>query len=380
MLVLEARERPGGRVEAARVDGGRVVQAGGEVFGHEHWAYRELVEELGLTIEPSYVADPGEMSWGLVEGVFVGNEPPWMSERERADAKRVEREFAQLAASVDPDDPWSHPDADRLDNTSIGGWLRDLGALPAVRRRHELASLSLSCDSPERTSLLGELRKHATSAGESFYDLAVWENLRVAEGSAAVALRMADELGPRLRMKAVVRSIDVSAGEVRVALEDGDVVSAEAVVCAIPAAPLRDIKITGLSDARLQSLRAQRQALAAKVVVAYETSFWQEAGQNGLAETSGCLAPPGRRARAFYRCWFPRSGSRRSSRPRRMPASRPCSMVWWRCTASAPGSTGPCSSGCGERTGSRAATSLAGRRATSPASVRCTAPTNLRST
>ena len=285
VLVLEARERPGGRVEAARVDGGRVVQAGGEVFGHEHWAYRELVEELGLTIEPSYVADPGEMSWGLVEGVFVGNEPPWMSERERADAKRVEREFAQLAASVDPDDPWSHPDADRLDNTSIGGWLRDLGALPAVRRRHELASLSLSCDSPERTSLLGELRKHATSAGESFYDLAVWENLRVAEGSAAVALRMADELGPRLRMKAVVRSIDVSASEVRVALEDGDVVSAEAVVCAIPAAPLRDIKITGLSDARLQSLRAQRQALAAKVVVAYETSFWQEAGQNGLAET-----------------------------------------------------------------------------------------------
>ncbi|MBV8735145.1 MAG: FAD-dependent oxidoreductase, partial [Solirubrobacterales bacterium] len=69
VLVLEARERPGGRVEAARVDGGRVVQAGGEVFGHEHWAYRELVEELGLTIEPSYVADPGEMSWGLVEGV-----------------------------------------------------------------------------------------------------------------------------------------------------------------------------------------------------------------------------------------------------------------------------------------------------------------------
>ncbi len=81
MLVLEARERPGGRVEAVTLDGGRVVQAGGEVFGDDHWAYRGLVEELGLTIEPTYVADPGEMSWGLVDGVFVGDEPPWMSER-----------------------------------------------------------------------------------------------------------------------------------------------------------------------------------------------------------------------------------------------------------------------------------------------------------
>lgn len=285
VVVLEARDRPGGRVEAVTLAGGQVVQAGGEVFGDDHWAYRELVEELGLTIEASYVSDPGEMSWGLVEGVFVGDQPPWMSEREREDARRVEQAFAKLAASVDPDNPWSHPEANRLDDTSIAAWLRDLGALPAVRRRHELASLSLSCDAPERTSLLSELRKHASCAGETIYDLAVWENLRVAEGSATVAVRMAEELGPRLRLGAVVRRVDLNGRGVRVSLHDGEVVSAEAVVCAIPAGPLRDVEITGLSDARLRSLRAQRHALAAKVVVAYEDSFWQQAGQNGLAES-----------------------------------------------------------------------------------------------
>ncbi len=56
-------------------------------------------------------------------------------------------------------------------------------------------------------------------------------------------------------------------------------------ICALPAGPLRAVSITGLSDARLASLRAQRHALAAKVVVAYEESFWQRRGQNGLAET-----------------------------------------------------------------------------------------------
>jgi len=51
-----------------------------------------------------------------------------------------------------------------------------------------------------------------------------------------------------------------------------------------PAGPLRAVEITGVSDERLASLRAQRHALAAKVVVAYADSFWQLAGQNGLAE------------------------------------------------------------------------------------------------
>jgi monoamine oxidase len=284
VLVLEARDRPGGRVEAVTLPDGRVVQAGGEVFGPGHWAYRELVDELGLTVEPSYVADPGEMSWGLADGVYVGDELPWMIEAERADSERLDRAFAALAAGVDPDDPWSHPDAARLDALSIGDWLRGEQALPAVRRRHDLASLSLACDAPDRTSLLAELRKHAALGGEGFYELELWESLRVAEGSAAVALALAADLGDAIRYGSVVRRVDVRPGRARVTLDGGEVVDAEAVVCALPAGPLRGVEITGLSDARLRSLRLQRNALAAKVVAAYERPFWQEAGQNGLSE------------------------------------------------------------------------------------------------
>src|ERR1700727_2008262 len=79
VLVLEARSRVGGRVEATTLPDGRTVQLGGEVVGHGHTAYLELVDELGLSVQPSYVADPGEMSWGLEEGVFIGDDAPWMS-------------------------------------------------------------------------------------------------------------------------------------------------------------------------------------------------------------------------------------------------------------------------------------------------------------
>ena len=285
VVVVEARNRPGGRVEAVALPDGRTAQAGGEVFGPGHTAYAQLVDELGLAVGPSYVADPGEISWGLVDGVYVGDDLPWMTDRERADTERVQDAFVTLAETVDPDDPWSHPDAAALDAMSLAEWLRLERALPAVHRRHELASLSLACDGPERTSLLADLRKHAALGGDSFYDLERWEGLRVTEGSAAVALAIAAELEAEIRYDAVVRRIEITARRSRVTLADGETIGAEAVVCTLPAGPLGSIEIAGLPDARLRSLRAQRQALAAKVVAAYESSFWQEAGQNGLAES-----------------------------------------------------------------------------------------------
>ena len=284
VTVLEARDRAGGRVQAATLADGRRVQLGGEVVGDAHLAYRELVDELGLTLQPSYVHDPGEISWGLDDGVHVGDAIPWMTSAQRAELARVDGQFERLAATVDPAAPWDHPEARRLDELSVGDWLRSVGASPAVHRRHTLASLSLACDGPERTSLLAELRKHAWLPGDAFYDLAAWEGLRCAEGSSAVVERMTAELGDRVRLGAAVTALAVNGKGAVATLAGGETVRAEAVVCAIPVGPLREVRITGLSEPRLASLRAQRNALAAKVVAAYERPFWQARGQNGLAE------------------------------------------------------------------------------------------------
>ena len=124
----------GGRVEQTQLRDGRLVQLGGEVVGPFHTAYRGLVSELGLTLVPSYVAEPGVSSALLDEGPYHGDDLPWLTEAERADHDRVEELFCDLARTVDPDDPWSHPDAGRLDSTSVDDWLRSVGATPAVRR------------------------------------------------------------------------------------------------------------------------------------------------------------------------------------------------------------------------------------------------------
>lgn len=305
VLVLEARDRVGGRVEQVTLADGRIVQLGGEVVGNGHTAYRQLVDELGLHLIPSYVAEPGELTYVLHEDRYVGDDPSWFTDADHRSMRLVEREFATLAATVDPDDPWSHPRAVALDDTPVMRWLADIGATPNVQRVLEAGQLGLSSGSFERTSLLALLRKCAVMPSKGLYSYEEWESLRVAEGSATVALRLAEELGDRVRCDSPVRSLKVAAGSCSVELASGELVHASAIVNALPAGPFRDVAVDGVSDARLESLHRQRHALAAKFVAAYARPFWRDRGQNGLTESEGILGSSWPQSDGVLSCLVP---------------------------------------------------------------------------
>jgi monoamine oxidase len=281
VLVLEARDRVGGRVAQTRLTDGRLVQLGGEVVGPGHTAYAQLVGELGLTLEPAFTSVAGEDTWALVDGVVVGGPERWLGPEDRAAYEKVESRFAALARTVDPRDPWSHPEAERLDRLSVGQWLREEGAGPEVVRARELAMLALAAESVERTSLLADLRKEAAVGSHGFYDYETWECLRVREGSATVALRMAEELGDRIRFGAPVSRVQVGPRRSRVALQNGEQYDAGALVCTLPPGPLRRVAVEGVSQARLESLRRHRHAPSVKACLVYDRSFWVDNGQNG---------------------------------------------------------------------------------------------------
>ena len=292
VTVLEARARVGGRVEQVELDDGRRVQLGGEVVGNAHTSYLGLVEELGLTLTASYVAEPGEITRQVpgpgASSVDVGDWPSWCTPADRASYDDVEAALEKVLASIDPDNPWSCPDLTRLDRLSVGDWLREVGASPGVLRLWELVHLSLADGSIERQSLFAYARKIVVGGTTGSYDVEQWENLRVAEGSATVALRMAAALRD-LRLSTPVRRIRVGPSGSEVTTAEGEALGADAVVIAVPSGPARDIAIEGVSAERLTSLRRQRHAWAAKFVAAYDEPFWRERGQNALAETEGTL-------------------------------------------------------------------------------------------
>ncbi len=291
VIVLEARDRIGGRVLQTTLEDGRTVQLGGELVGSAHTSYRGLVDELGLALRDGYVTETGQTVWDIDDSVLVGDPAPWMTDEDHADYARVVGLFVDLAKGVDPDDPWRHPDVLRLDATSCHQWLRSVGARPAVVRMFELAKSGLAADGLKRTSLLAELRKAAVVGDglNDYYDVDQWTRSTVAEGSATVAARMAEELHDCIRLCSVVAAIDVQPERVDVTLATGEVTAAANVVCAIPVAPLRRIAISGLSDERLRALRRIRNSLTAKVVAAYETSFWRDLGKSGSAYGDGLL-------------------------------------------------------------------------------------------
>ncbi|MFD3439515.1 flavin monoamine oxidase family protein [Streptomyces sp. NPDC058685] len=292
VLVVEARDRVGGRVEQTRLPDGRLVQLGGEVVGRAHTAYLALAAELGLTLTPSYVAEPGAMARATPEGVSAGDPPHWFTGGDDTCHRRVTAAFTALARTVDPDDPWSHPEAAALDRLSVADWLRGEGASPGVVRLWEIGQLALASGSYERTSLLAALRKNAAVPGSGdgdHYDYEDWEGLRVAEGSATVALRMAEALGERIRLGAPVASVTVEPGRVEVGLAGGETLTAGAVVSALPVGPLRSVTVSGVSDERMASLHRQRQAVAAKFTAAYDKPFWRGRDLNGLSECEGVL-------------------------------------------------------------------------------------------
>ncbi len=283
VVVLEARSRPGGRVEQTTLEDGRLVQLGGEVVGEFHTAYRDLVAELGLSLVPAFPGLPGVDTAVLVDGRHLGDDFDWMTDQDRSSYAAAEAAFIKLCLEVDPDDPWSHPDAAALDEASVGDWLRSVGATANVVRARELAMSALGAESVERTSLLSDLRKEAAAGSPGFYNYDTWEAERVAEGSATVALRMAAGLGHRIRYGTTVERVSVDTTGCSVTARSGERFDCEAVICTLPVGPLRRVQLSGVSAERIASLHRQRHSLTSKVVFAYADSFWEKQGQNGSA-------------------------------------------------------------------------------------------------
>ena len=279
VVVVEARDRPGGRVEGATLADGRTVQMGGELVGTVHHAYRGLVAELGLELERSYVDEPGEDAWDLVDGVRMGE--GWLTAAEGASLERAESRMVALAGTIDPASPWSHPDAARLDRMSVGDLLRDCGVSGNAFRMVQAQARSAGAGSVERLGVLGLLRGAAAGESHLLSDYAAWEDMRLVGGSSLLVDTLSGQVGERLRLGCPVVAIGVGS-PCAVELLGGDRIEAEAVVCAVPVGPLRDIRLTGVSDARLRSLRAQREVPAYKAVVAFEGPVWRGHGWSGL--------------------------------------------------------------------------------------------------
>lgn len=287
VVVLEARERVGGRTENAFL-GGEPVELGGQWVGPGQDEVLGLISELGLETFPTWTA--GESLFDLKGSVrrYRGTIPK-VNPLALAELGLALRRIDRLSRRVDPVAPWAARDAVRLDSMTVADWIRRSVLTGTARALIRLAVHAVWAAEPEEISMLHFLAY--TAAAGSIEVLLDTEdgaqNFRVVGGSQAISERIARDLGDRVRTGLPVRSVEWGGDRVVVEVPAGPLRARRAIVTAPPAIAGRIEWRPALPDARQGLTASMLPGRVVKAMAAYETPFWREEGLSGSATSIG---------------------------------------------------------------------------------------------
>jgi monoamine oxidase len=301
VVVLEARDRVGGRTLNHDLGGGDVTEAGGQYVGPTQNHVLALAQELGVATYPGY--NPGESVY-IADGRaqrYTGDIPPDV--QALPDLAQMILRIDQMAAKVPVDAPWNAPDADKLDGQTVETWVKANTVNSA--RILQLVNLFLSPALGSRAADISVLFLLATVAGygdektpgtleRGIGSKGGAQDSRLVGGTQRLSLLMAQQLGDRVVLGAPVASIAQRDGNgVTVTTRDGRAWRGQRAVVAIPPPLAVEIDWDPLLPAEHDSLR-RRMVLGtlAKCEAIYSEPFWRKDGLNGQALKLGDAAVP----------------------------------------------------------------------------------------
>ncbi len=284
VLVLEARDRVGGRLEGGVV-GGHPVELGGAWIGEGHAQMYGLVERLGLATFRTY-NDEGRLllELGGRRSLVAGRKGavPRLNPVAVADLAQGLARFGRLARGVDPAQPWAHPRAQVLDGQTFETWIRRNLRTPSGRAYFRVATEAVFAADAVDISLLHALF-YAVSNADLETLVAVDRGAqkdRVVGGSVLVAQRLGDGLDVRLGSPVTALAQDERG--VRVTTRSGRTHHADRAVVALPPTLAGRLHYDPLLPAWRDQLTQRVPAgSVVKTFAAYPTPFWRESGLNG---------------------------------------------------------------------------------------------------
>ncbi|MEF2977320.1 flavin monoamine oxidase family protein [Subtercola sp. YIM 133946] len=295
VIVLEARDRVGGRLWTDRIDG-QLYEIGGQWVSPDQTALLETLDELNLQTYERY--RDGDSVYIGADGVarrFTGDIFP-ASEHTKAEIERLIVTLDALVAEIDPAAPWKHPHAAEFDHVSFRSWLEQQSDDAEARENIALFIADAMLTKPAHSFSLLQALLMAASAG-SFSHLVDADFIldrRVIGGLQQVPLTLAGQLSPDdLRLGQPVRRIrwsnaalpdDAVEGEPVEVVTDDLTVTARRVIVAVPPNLQNRIEYAPpLPRLRQQSQQHQSLGLVIKVHASYETPFWREDGLSATA-------------------------------------------------------------------------------------------------
>lgn len=293
-LVIEARERVGGRLLNEEIGGGKVVEVGGQWIGPTQERIAALAEELGVATFPTFDEGRDVM---VMDGKrttyseFARPRPELLRDLSRAisplaliDFEQARARLDRMAKRVPLEAPWEAPKARLWDGQTFATWVRRNLRTAGGRTLFELVTEAVWAAEPADVSLLHVL--FYTRSGSGFNSLVGTEGGaqqdRFHGGSQRLALVMAEQLGEgRVRLGAPVRRIEHGGGEVAVHA-DGITVRARRAIVAVPPTLAGRIAYDAILPAlRDQLTQRMPQGSVIKTMAIYEEPFWRAEGLSG---------------------------------------------------------------------------------------------------
>jgi monoamine oxidase len=281
VLVLEARDRVGGRVVNHTLADGQIAEAGGQYIGPTQDRMIALAQQFGVATYPTYdVGSPVTVVGGVGT---VG----WPSPAVEGEYLRLAVRLTELSAEVPVDAPWRAARAREWDSQTLQNWIDANAETPEAALLSGLGDLWGA--EPRDVSLLFALFYIAAAGNEQTPGTLARlgnveggaQELRFVGGSHVLAQRIADSLGDALVLSAPVRAIDWGADGVRV-VADGHTVDAKHVILAVPPALAAAIRYEPqLPTMRAQLLQRLPMGSLMKAEAVYERPFWRDAGLSG---------------------------------------------------------------------------------------------------
>ncbi len=291
-IVLEARDRVGGRTLNHSLGGGKVVEVGGQWVGPTQDHVRALATKLGIGTFKTYnqgnylFYENGKLTPYSTTGP-LGAVPPDIN----ADVQvlKVLTSLDAMAKTVPLEAPWTAAQADAWDSQTVETFKQAYGLNSAASNLLDLGIESVFACEPRDISLLHVLfyihsAGNETQAGtfERLINTAGGaQDSRFIGGSQEISIRAARRLGQRVMLSQPVRRISPGRSGVTVQSDELTLHGRAVIVTGPPSLTAQILYDPPLPPARAQLLQRFPQGSAVKVEAVYPRPFWRDRGLAG---------------------------------------------------------------------------------------------------
>ncbi len=284
VVVLEGRDRVGGRTLNLELDDGDVVEIGGQWVGPTQDRVLGLISELGMETFPTYCEGKNVLELGGRISTYTGTIPR-VSPLVLLEMERVRRRLARMQEEVPLEDPWNAPLAREWDAIPFSQWMSRTTRSRRVWDLFRAAAAVVWGADPSEFSLLWALFYMRSGGGlDALLDTRGGaQQDRLVGGSQEISVRLADELGDRVALGTRVTRMVADERGVSIETSLGSARARRAVV-ALPPPLCTGIEFdASLGVARTQLASRMPMGSVIKATAIYSAPFWREQGFSGEA-------------------------------------------------------------------------------------------------